>query len=448
MNTRVDVVVVGAGLSGLSAARSLSRGGFHVAVLEARDRVGGRVLSVALEGTTVDLGGQWIGPGQDRAYRLAAEAGVSLCATHTAGQTMYRLDGRRRQGGSIPPLGPIALLDAHRIQRRLDRLTHEATSQPPSAERTLDAVSAESWLRSVAWTRGARAFWKLLLEAGACATAAEVSTLAIAHQLKTMGGTGSLETAEQDFMVGGAGQLAKQLMVEISDCVYLGEPVQHIAHSAEGVSVVTEQRAWQAFAVIVAMPPALAARITYSPILPALRDGLTQRIGQGAVIKCLCIYEHPFWREGGLSGALLDATGPITATLDGTASSDGPGVLIALATGTHARTLGTKRPERRREVVLDALTRAFGPAAAQPMAYLDHDWSADEWARGGHGAIPAPGVLSEFGPMLTAPIGRIFWAGTETASAWRNYMEGALESGERAAHQVASHLDAKAETRP
>ncbi|WP_420426809.1 flavin monoamine oxidase family protein [Algiphilus sp.] len=448
MDTHADVIVVGAGLAGLSAARSLARRGFEVAVLEARDRVGGRVHSVPIDGTVVDLGGQWIGPGQERAYRLASEAGVSLTSTYTSGQTVYALDGRIRRGGHLPPLGSLSLLDAHRIQRRLERLANAATSRPTAAMQALDAVSTERWLHSVGWTRGAKAFWRLLLEAGACATAGEVSTLALAHQLKTMGGTGPLETAEQDFVVGGAGQLAQQLMVEISDCVHPGEPVERIEHGAEGVCVLTAHGKWQALAVIVAMPPALAARIAYSPILPALRDGLTQRFGQGAVVKCLCVYDHPFWREDGLSGALLDATGPITATLDGTASREGPGVLVALATGAHARSLGTEPPERRRELVLNALARAFGPAAAKPMAYRDHDWSADEWARGGYGAIAAPGVLSAFGPALAAPVGRIFWAGTETASAWRNYMEGALESGERAAKEVTSHLDAKAATLP
>lgn len=440
---RVDIVVVGAGLAGLTAARALNRDGLRVAVLEARDRVGGRVHSVPLGGTTVDLGGQWIGPGQERMYALAREMGAPLVRTHTAGETLYRLDGRLRRGGHRPPLGPLALLDAYQIQRRLDRLARSADPAQPGAmpaAHALDAQSVEGWLRSVAWTSGARAFWRLLAEAGACASAAEVSTLALAVQLKTTGGTGPLETAEQAFLVGGAGRVAERLAEAVPDAVHLGCAVRQIEHSGTGVTVYAGSKAWRADAVVVAMPPALTVRIAYDPPLPALRDGLTQRVGQGAVVKCLCVYATPFWRRDGLSGAVLDAHGPITAVLDGTVEETGPGVLVALATGPHARTLGAASPKERREAVLRALASFFGPIAAQPVAYHDHDWTADAWSRGGYGAVPAPGVLSQFGPVLTAPVGRIFWAGTETASVWRNYMEGALASGERAAAEVADRL--------
>ena len=442
--TPLDVVVVGAGLAGLSTARALVDRGLRVAVLEARDRPGGRVHSVALSGTTVDLGGQWVGPGQDRMYALAREAGVVLTPAHSEGETSYRLGGRLRRGGHIPPLGPLALLDAYRVQRRMDRMADSVDPAQPwgtPTARALDAESVETWLGRAAWTPKARAFWKTVVEAGACAGVPEVSALALAVQLRTMGGTGPLETAEREFFVGGVGRVVDWLADRLPDGVRTGLPVRRIEHDAAGVRVHAGSDVWRAGAVVVATPPALAGRIAYDPPLPALRDGLTQRVGQGAVVKCLCVYDGPFWRADGLSGALLDAGGPITATLDGTADGGGPGVLVALATGPHARALGDEPPEDRRRVVLSALAQAFGPRAQRPLAYRDHDWTADEWSRGGYGALPAPGVLGQFGPALAAPVGRIVWAGTETASAWRNYMEGAVESGERAASEAAGMLD-------
>ena len=435
---RTDVVVVGAGLAGLSAARALRRAGLRVAVLEARERTGGRVHSVDLFGVGVDLGGQWIGPGQDRMYALAREAGAALVTTHAEGQSLYRLNGPLRRGSDVPPVGPLALLDAHRVQHQLDQAARSVDPARPGATpsaRALDAVSFRAWLRSSAWTHGARSLWAAVIEAGACAAASEVSALAVAVQLRTMGGTGPLETAEREFFAGGAGRVVERLAEAVSDSVRLGQPVRRIERSDAGVHVHTGAEVWRAEAVVVAVPPALAGRISYDPPLPALRDGLTQRVGQGAVIKCLLVYDEPFWRRDGLSGALLSAEGPVTAALDGT-PEEGPGVLVALSTGPYARTFGSERPEARREAVVTALATAFGPPARHPLAYRDHDWSADEWSRGGYGAIPAPGVLSQFGPALSAPVGRIFWAGTETASAWRNYMEGAVESGERAAIEV------------
>ncbi len=297
------MVIVGAGLAGLSAAKSLAGRGLRVAVLEARDRPGGRVYSVPLGGAAVDLGGQWVGPGQDRMYALAREAGVALTPTHRTGETSYRLDGRVRRSGHVPPLGPLALLEAHRIQRRIDRLADTVDPALPwetLAARALDAESVETWLGRTAWTSGARGFWKSVLEAGACAGASEVSALALAVQLRTMGGTGPLETAEQEFFVGGAGRVVEWLGGNLPDGVRTGLPVHRIEHDATGVRVHAGSGVWRAAAVIVAMPPALSARVAYDPALPALRDGLTQRVGQGAVIKCLCVYDEPFWRADGL----------------------------------------------------------------------------------------------------------------------------------------------------
>lgn len=442
-----DAVVVGAGLSGLVAARWLSRRGLRVAVLEARPRVGGRIHShVRTDGLAVDLGAQWIGPDQRRMHALAREAGLALTPTYADGDTVYSFGGRVRRGRRVPPLGPLALLDVLQVQHRIGRSARQVPPDRPwTAPRAAawDGETAETWLRRTAWTAGGRAFWRAVVEGGACAGAAEVSALSVLAQVSTVDGLGPLETAEQEFVVGGAAQVPEALATELGDAVRLGCPVSRIEQDADGVCVWAGRERWHARAVIVAVPPALAGRIVYAPPLPALRDQLTQRLGQGSVIKCVCVYDEPFWRRDGLCGALLGGDGPVTAALDGTPESGGPGVLVALVTGRHARTLGARPDRERREAVLAAVARSFGPQASRPVAYVEHDWGADEWSRGGYGGLPPPGVLVPFGAALTAAVGRVFWAGTETASEWRNYMEGAVQSGERAAREVVDVLDGR-----
>ena len=435
----VDVVIVGAGLAGLNAARILVRQGVSVAVLEARDRIGGRVSTGASNGLNLDLGAQFVGPGQTRLYDLIREAGVGLAQPHEVGETLYALgeDLRRGRGDANPPLGPLALLD---LNQRLSKFEGLTSSNPEAWKRRAAAWDSQTlaiWLEKTCWTRDANRFVTASLESDLCATTGEVSLLSALTRVKSMGGLEKLMSADREFCVGGAAQLSRWLARNLGDALFLNSPVQRIEHGRNSVQVWSGDDTWRARALVVALPPALGSRIDYSPKLPSLRDQLTQRLGQGSVIKCMCVYERPFWRERGLSGASVSDQGPVTATIDSTLPG-GPGVLVALVTGPHARRLSAMQEGEKRQSVLNALTRMFGSQATQLTDYIEHDWDADEWSRGGYGAVVPPGVLTQFGSALSEPCGRIFWAGTETADVWSGYMEGALQSGERAAAEVSS----------
>ena len=224
-----------------------------------------------------------------------------------------------------------------------------------------------------------------------------------------------------------------------------GAPVRRIVAwrgTAPGgfVDVVSDRYVNRARRVIVALPPALAGRIQYEPALPALRDGLTQRMPQGHLVKVQAIYERPFWRADGLNGTSISDVGPCNVTFDSSPRSGSPGALLGFVGGDEARRFARLSAPERRRAALASLARAFGPRALEPIDYLEADWASDPYSRGCPVGIAPPGVLTTYGAALREPVGRIHWAGTETSTYWNGYMDGAVRSGERAAREVLQAL--------
>lgn len=440
-----DVVVVGAGLSGLSAARAIADRGKETVVLEARDRVGGRLLNAAMTaGIEVDVGGQWVGHDHERARRLAGELGIEIFPQHGEGQNLLDLGGRRRlYRGTIPRLGPRVLWDVFLARRRLDRLARGVSAEEPwAAERAaeLDRQTLAEWCAQNVRTESART---LIALAGRTVWGAGPEELSMLHVLFYVNSAGSFDAlvdteggAQQDRLDGGAQLLALRLAESLGDRVRLGSPVRRIAQgndwvtvSADGVEVTAER-------VVVALPPALCAGMEFDPVLPDRRRQLGERLRPGRLNKCMALYERPFWRDDDLSGEAVCDGGPVTLTFDSSPRDASTGVLLGFVGGPEVADLqGMDRVERR-AAVLGCFGRLFGRRAEQPLDYVEQEWSAEEWSGGGPTSNFGPGGWTGCGPALREPLGRVHWGGTETATVWSGYMEGALQAGERAADEV------------
>ena len=441
----VDVVVVGAGLAGLTAARELTRAGRSVAVLEARERVGGRVVNEPIgDDRVVELGGQWIGPTQDRIAALARELGVETFPTYGGGQSLIELDGRLgRYSGTIPRLPAHVLIDVEQARRRLDRLARQVPLDAPwSAPRAVewDSQTLRSWLRRNTFSNAALRLFDL---AAGTVWGAESPDLSLLHVLFYVHSAGGFDLlfdteggAQQDRFVGGSQLVAERLAEELGDAVVLGAPVRRIVQDGDSALVEADGVEARGTSAIVAVPTTLAGRIDYAPALPGSRDQLTQRMAHGTLTKCAAVYDEPFWRGDGLNGRAVTDRGPTKLVFDNSPPDGTPGVLLGFIDGRLAGEHARQPPDERRRVVIDCFARLFGPRAARPDHYVEKIWADDEWSRGGPVCSMPCGGWTSYGAALREPVGRIHWAGAETATVWNGYMDGAVRSGETAAQAV------------
>jgi monoamine oxidase len=459
-----EVLVIGAGFAGLSAARSLERSDVDVLVVEARDRVGGRVWSEQGEsGVLVDHGGQWIGPGQQNLEALADEMGVGTFPTYTAGEGVEIRDGERHTyRGLLPTSDPASAAEGVEAILELDLAARavplDAPWEAPDAlER--DEQTLGSWLTAHVESKTARDTITAAVKGIFGAEPRELSLLFVQFYLHSGGGLINLARttggAQERRFSGGVQQLATKIAETLGERVMLSSPVSGIDHGSESVvatiapspEAMGDARAQRSQSVrvharraIVAMAPALSVRLHWSPHLPAARDQLCMRAPMGSVLKVHAVYDSPFWRESGLNGQIVSSEGLLRLTFDDSPEDAGPGVIVGFVAGDEHDSLAGLKPGERRDSLVADLVRAFGPQAAQPIEILEQDWPADPFSLGGPVTVLGPGVLTRFGPALREPVGSVHFAGTETALEWCGYIDGAISSGLRAAGEVLAAL--------
>lgn len=440
-----DVVVVGAGIAGLVAAREVTRAGKDVVVLEARDRVGGRTLNHHLgNGKIVEVGGQWIGPTQDRVEALVAELGLETFQTYVTGEVAVRIGDFVGRAEGFPPLAEDTFMEFASAIGQLETMAQTLDPDAPwTAEQAShwDAQTFRTFIEDTAKDADARALLELIAGGVFTASSDELSLLHVLFYIRSAGSLSPMLTdviggAQESRIAGGSQRISELMAAELGERVALSAPVRTIAQSTDRVTVSADGHDVAARRCIVAVPPAVCDRIAFDPALPGDRAQLQRRMAAGSVIKCNVIYDEAFWRADGLSGQVIDTRGPITIGFDNSPPDGSPGVLMGFLEADHARALGRMTEAERRGAVLDALARHFGPKAHSPTGYVERRWDEEEWTRGCYGANHPPGCLTRYGEAIRRPVGLVHWASAETATHWVNYMDGAVESGQRAAREV------------
>jgi len=465
---RADVIVVGAGLAGLTAARRVAAAGRSVIVIEARNRVGGRTFNHNLgRGRWSELGATFIGPTQDHILGLAKDVGVKLFDTYDKGNNVYHTGGMNEYYSDAPVLGvdnplgtapndPKVLPHIAKIVTDLDNMSQSVPVDAPWTAQNAqdwDGQTLYSWIKDDDPSAPDQ-FWKLVSIATEPIFGAEARDLSLLFTLFYIAASGNEKnpgTFERNFNTRNGGQqwrchggtqliairVAKQLGHKR---VVLNAPARRIVQSKTGVRVDSDHASFYGKHVIVAIPPPLAGRIRYHPLLPQNRDQLTQRMPMGTLIKAEAIYHKPFWRGDGLTGQGLNEDGPISVTFDISPPDASLGVLMGFIGGDRARAFQRLPARTRRQQALQGLADMYGPKALHPKEYLEFSWVTQEWTRGCPVSVLGPGTLYEFGPAIRKPVGRIHWAGTETSGYWNGYMDGAVRSGKRAAREVLERL--------
>jgi monoamine oxidase len=440
-----DVIIVGAGYSGLSAARLLKSAGKKVLVLEARDRVGGRVHTKHFEnGQYIDLGAQWIGPTQSRMYDLLREFNIPAFKTHDEGKTILHWGGKTKTyKGLIPPLPVPALLSLNNAIKKINRLSRSIDpSCPWAAEKAnyWDSITLQGWMDKQMMNSKAKQLFSLASQAIFAAHPAEVSMLFALFYTRSGRDFETLmnirDGAQDERILGGADLPARKIAELLIEEIRLSMPVKSIEQSSDGVTVRCSDSVFRSSKVILAIPPPMLARIDFITPVSAGRKQLWQRMPMGAVWKCYAIYPEPFWRKKGLNGIVASDNGYTRVVFDNSPYDAGRGILMGFVLADEARALSTLNEKERKEAILGSFVKYYGKEAADPLVYTDQTWVEEEWSHGCYTAFMGPHTMTSLGALLREPEGHLHFAGTETAEEWNGYMEGAVRAGEREARRI------------
>lgn len=443
-----DCAIVGGGIAGLTAALDLVKRGLDVVVLEARDRVGGRIENGVLEdGQYVELGGQWVGAGHDTVLELAERYGLETVSLPNKGNLVVRLRGQNLEVPSAdegPALSPFEVSDLGqgllRLRRLAERLRDDAAWS--AANDAWLRQDLRRWITTNLRTQGAQLRFVEVYTAAFGPMSRDATLLEGLHQVNSgpdlesmLASNGGLN---QRRVKGGMFEVCRAMADDLGDTVRLGavvDSIEHNDHSA--VVVLADGERIEARNVISTLPPRLATRMTYEPALPKWRSETADKVAAGNVIKAFLVYEKPFWREMGLSGQSSADEGSVRVTFDTTTGDDERGLLMGFFEGADAASLSKRSVTLRQRAFVDSVVRTFGDVAAKPIDYIERDWAAEPFTAGCHGAHFAPGVWTANGPVLAEPEGVLHWAGAEYAGRFNGYMEGAVRSGLESAAAVA-----------
>lgn len=445
-----DVVIIGAGASGLTAATELTKAGLTVAVLEARDRVGGRTWTDHFDGHLIEIGGQWVSPDQDALLETLAELGLETYSRYREGDNVYidKNGEKRHFVGDIFPVKPETEAELIRLIDELDVIVAEIDAERPWAHpraNEYDSITFKHWLEQATSDQEARD--NISLYIGAAMITKPDYAFSFLQALLMAASAGSFtHLVDADFIldkrvVGGMQQVSIRLAEKLGDDVHLGEPVRTLRWSDEGVTAVTatglEVHAKRA---VVAVPPPLFSRISYEPPLPRRQHQLHQHLSMGFVIKVHAVYETPFWREAGLSGTAFSPYELSHEAYDNSNHDDPYGTLVGFVSDRNADGVFELSAEERKARILESLSHYYGEQAKHPVFYYESDWGSEEWTRGAYAASFDMGGLARYGSDQRTPVGPISFSCSDLAGAGYQHVDGAIRVGRATAADIVAAL--------
>jgi monoamine oxidase len=440
-----DSIVIGAGFAGLTSTQKLIQAGKNVILLEANDRVGGRVLTKKFDdGTYLDLGAAWVGANQNRLYSLSRQFNTDIFPTYNKGKSKIHIHNEiKSYDGIIPPVSILSLLSLNNAIKKINKLSQCIDLENPwntVNASDFDNMTLDTWMKNQIWVEDARTLFQIAIESIFAANPAEISFLHALFYIKSGQNLTTLMNiengAQQNRFVGGMQPIAEKLATTFKENIRLNSVVYRIEQYDDHIKVFGKDFAFETKNVIVALPPHLAAKITYNPMLPANREQLTQRLPMGQVWKAYAVYDKPFWRELGFNGLTSSDSKFPTVTFDNSPSDGSKGILVGLILADRAKLFSNLDFNARKKSILDHFSFLFGKQASSPLLYYDHSWINEPFAGGCYASVFPTHVWTSLGHSLRKPIGNIHWAGTETATEWAGYVEGAIQSGERAALEI------------
>jgi len=454
----VDVVVIGAGLSGLTAARQLRKEGLNVHILEARARTGGRMIrQTTRTGAVIDLGGQWGGETHHRFETLVNELGIERFPSYYDGQGVLVWDGQRVVADMAKkPANSVLLFEGDQIQQPADQVAKAKAAMqafreiaqsvdparpwtaPNAAE--LDHTTIRSWCEKNSDSRLSDFELEWLSVVGGSG-GFDPWDASILHLAWTQSVAPQDEAPESWLLKGAAGQVAERLTTELKPFISLNAPVHRIEQNDRGVNISYGQgNTIKAKAAIVAIPPPLRQRITFTPDLPAETRSFLQRSPMGSMIKVFAIYKRAFWRDKNLNGFGVGNLKTLELTADSSLPSGTPGILASFVTASAAVAFQQKSNKEQRRAVLDDLIAYWGPEAGEPEELIIQNWNQEAWSTGAFTSFVTPGTWTTYGQGWQQSHGRVHWAGTEASSRWPGYFEGAIEAGIQASNKASAQI--------
>ena len=451
LNLDRDVVIVGAGPSGLTAARQLKKAGLTVAVLEARDRVGGRTWTDTVDGAMLEIGGQWVSPDQTALLALLDELGLETYSRYREGESVYiGADGTPvRYTGDTFPVGATTAAEMDKLTALLDELAADIGPAEPWAHpkaRELDTISFHHWLRQNSPDEEACNNIGLFIAGGMLTKPAHAFSALQAVLMAASAGSFSHLT-DEDFIldkrvVGGMQQVSLLQAAELGADVVLDSPVRTIRWEADGasghrVTAVSDRATVNARFVIMAVPPNLYSRVSFDPPLPRRQHQMHQHQSLGLVIKVHAVYSTPFWRKDGLSGTGFGAGSLVQEVYDNTNHGDSRGTLVGFVSDEKADAVFELSAGERRRAILESIAGFLGDKALEPQVYYESDWGSEEWTRGAYAASYDLGGLHRYGKDQQKPVGPIYWCSSDLAAEGYQHVDGAVRMGQSTAARIA-----------